>query len=140
MKFAKCCTPLPGDEIAGYVTKLTGITVHRKDCNNFQNMVKLDSAREIDVKWDPALVGKKTNKYKFTFTIYATDRPQLLMDVISLVSHHKINLVSINSSEFDKNGSKVMKIKLTIDISDQLEYKHLENNILKIKNVISIER
>ena len=140
MKFAKCCTPLPGDEIAGYVTKLTGITVHRKDCNNFQNMVKLDSAREIDVKWDPALVGKKTNKYKFTFTIYATDRPQLLMDIISLVSQHKINLVSINSSEFEKNGSKVMKIKLTIDISDQLEYKHLENNILKIKNVISIER
>lgn len=140
MKFAKCCTPLPGDDIAGYVTKLTGITVHRKDCVNFQNMVKLDGAREIDVKWDPALVGKKVNKYKYAFTIYANDRPQLLMDIVSLVAQHKINLVSINSSDFPKDGNKVMKIKLVIDISDQQEYKALENNILKIKDIISIER
>ncbi|MGL5122574.1 MAG: RelA/SpoT family protein [Fusobacteriaceae bacterium] len=139
-KFAKCCTPLPGDSVSGYVTKLTGITIHRKDCINFKNMIKMDKAREIEVNWDTAVLEKKMNKYKFTFNIFTKDRANILMDIITLVSNHKINLVSINSTEINKDGNKIMKIKLTIEISDKNEYKILVNNILKIKDIVSIER
>ncbi|MGL6064690.1 MAG: RelA/SpoT family protein [Fusobacteriaceae bacterium] len=139
-KFAKCCTPLPGDSVSGYVTKLTGITIHRKDCINFKNMIKMDKAREIEVNWDTSILEKKINKYKFTFNIFTKDRVNILMDIITLVSNHKINLVSINSTEINKDGNKIMKIKLTIEISDKNEYKILVNNILKIKDIISVER
>lgn len=140
MKFGKCCTPLPGDEIAGYVTKLTGITIHRKDCQSFQSMLKNDNTREVEVNWDQSIIGKKSNKYKFGFTIYAAERPQLLTDIVSIVGNHKINLVSINSSEFEKDGNKISKIKLIIEISDQKDYKQLENNLLRIRDIITIER
>ena len=66
IRFARCCTPLPGDEIGGYVTKLTGITVHRRDCKNFQSMIAQDPTREIEVEWDSKVVEQKENKYKFT--------------------------------------------------------------------------
>lgn len=140
LKFAKCCTPLPGDDVSGYVTKLTGITIHRKDCANYQSMVKNDPGREIEVSWDPKILGKKINKYKFTFDIYVENRPNILLDIISLVSNHKIHLVSINSADILKNGNKMTKVRLTVELSDKSEYKNLVNNILKIKDVISVER
>ena len=69
IRFAKCCTPLPGDEIGGYVTKLTGIAIHRKDCKNFENMVQHDPDRVIHVEWDEEVVNKKVNKYQFKFSV-----------------------------------------------------------------------
>lgn len=140
LKFAKCCTPLPGDQVSGYVTKLTGITIHRKDCVNYQNMVKNDPAREIEVTWDPKIIGKRINKYKFSFNVFAENRSNILLDIIALVSNHKINLVSINSTEIIRDGNKIIKVRLTVELSDKSEYKHLVNNISKIKDVISVER
>ena len=140
IRFARCCTPLPGDEITGYVTKLTGITVHRKDCKNLKGMIEHDPSREIEVAWDKALTEKKVNKYKFTFNVLVYDKPNILLDIINTIANHKIHLVSVNSNEITKNGEKLMNIKLTIEISDKSEYKYLLNNILKLKNVISVDR
>ncbi|MGL5577809.1 MAG: RelA/SpoT family protein [Fusobacteriaceae bacterium] len=140
LKFAKCCTPLPGDEVAGYVTKLTGITIHRKNCVNYQNMIKNDPAREIEVTWDPKLIGKRVNKYKFSFNVFADNRVNILLDILTLISNHKINLIFINSAEMVKDGNKIIKARLTVELSDKSEYKHLVNNISKIKDVISVER
>ncbi|MGL4402924.1 MAG: RelA/SpoT family protein [Fusobacteriaceae bacterium] len=140
LKFAKCCTPLPGDEVSGYVTKLTGITIHRKNCVNYQNMIKNDPAREIEVKWDPKIIGKRVNKYKFSFNVFADNRINILLDIVSLISNHKINLIFINSAEIVRDKNKIIKIKLTVELSDKSEYKHLVNNISKIKDVISVER
>lgn len=140
MKFASCCTPLPGDNVVGYVTKLTGITIHRKDCENFKNMVKNNPSREIEVKWDESLLGKRLNKYKFSFNIIVSDRTNILVDILSIVSNHKINIAGINVADYSKEGEKYLKIKMTIEISEKNDYKNLVNNILKIKDVISIER
>jgi len=95
IRFAKCCTPLPGDEIGGFVTKLTGITVHRKDCANFHAMVEKDPSREIMVKWDENLIETKMNKYNFTFTVVLNDRPNILMEIVNLIANHKINITSV---------------------------------------------
>lgn len=140
IRFAKCCTPLPGDEIGGFVTKLTGITVHRKDCSNFHSMVEKDPSREILVKWDENLIETKMNKYNFTFTIVLNDRPSILMEIVNLIGNHKINITSLNSYEVKKDGDKIMKVKISVEIKGKTEYDYLINNILKLKDVISVER
>ena len=140
IRFAKCCTPLPGDEIGGFVTKLTGITVHRKDCPNFHAMIEKDPSREILVKWDENLIETKMNKYNFTFTIVLNDRPSILMEIVNLIGNHKINITSLNSYEVKKDRDKIMKVKISIEIKGKAEYDYLINNILKLKDVISVER
>ncbi|ASS38661.1 RelA/SpoT family protein [Fusobacterium sp. oral taxon 203] len=140
IRFAKCCTPLPGDEIGGFVTKLTGITVHRKDCSNFHAMVEKDPSREILVKWDENLIVTKMNKYNFTFTVVLNDRPNILMEIVNLIANHKINITSVNSYEVKKDGERVVKVKISIEIKAKTEYDYLINNILKLKDVISVER
>ena len=140
IRFAKCCTPLPGDEIGGFVTKLTGITVHRKDCANFHAMVEKDPSREIMVKWDENLIETKMNKYNFTFTFVLNDRPNILMEIVNLIANHKINITSVNSYEVKKDGDRVVKVKISIEIKGKTEYDYLINNILKLKDVISVER
>ena len=140
IRFAKCCTPLPGDEIGGFVTKLTGITVHRKDCPNFHAMIEKDPSREILVKWDENLIETKMNKYNFTFTVVLNDRPNILMEIVNLIANHKINITSVNSHEVKKDGDRVIKVKISIEIKGKAEYDYLISNILKLKDVISVER
>ena len=140
IRFAKCCTPLPGDEIGGFVTKLTGITVHRKDCPNFHAMIEKDPSREILVKWDENLIETKMNKYNFTFTVVLNDRPSILMEIVNLIANHKINITSVNSHEVKKDGDRVIKVKISIEIKGKTEYDYLISNILKLKDVISVER
>lgn len=140
IRFAKCCTPLPGDEIGGFVTKLTGITVHRKDCSNFRSMVEKDPSREILTNWDKRILDAKMNKYNFSFEVVVRDRLNMLMDIVNLISNHKINISSLNSNEMRRNGEKLIKVKISIEINNKIEYDHLLNNILKIKDVISVER
>ena len=140
IRFAKCCTPLPGDEIGGFVTKLMGITVHRKDCNNFKSMVSKDPSREILVNWDRKILETKTNKYNFSFEVLVRDRLNMLMDIVNLIANHKINVTSLNSNEMKRNGEKLMKVRISIEINSKMEYDHLLNNIMKIRDVISVER
>ena len=140
IRFAKCCTPLPGDEIGGFVTKLTGITVHRKDCPNFHAMIEKDPSREILVKWDENLIETKMNKYNFTFTVVLNDRPNILMEIVNLIANHKINITSVNSYEVKKDGDRMVKVKISIEIKGKAEYDYLRSNILKLKDVISVER
>ena len=140
IRFAKCCTPLPGDEIGGFVTKLTGITVHRKDCPNFHAMIEKDPSREILVKWDENLIETKMNKYNFTFTVVLNARPNILMAIVNLIANHKINITSVNSYEVKKDGDRVIKVKISIEIKGKAEYDYLISNILKLKDVISVER
>ena len=128
IRFAKCCTPLPGDEIGGFVTKLTGITVHRKDCPNFHAMIEKDPSREILVKWDENLIETKMNKYNFTFTVVLNDRPSILMEIVNLIANHKINITSVNSHEVKKDGDRVIKVKNG----------HIESNT-KNKNIKNVD-
>lgn len=140
IRFAKCCTPLPGDEIGGYITKLTGIAIHRKDCKNFQNMIAHEPERQINVKWDLDVINKKLNKYQFKFSIIAEDNKSLVMEIVTLIANHKIFLTDINSNTITKNGKRYLKIKVAVEISNKRDYSLLIENIKKIKYVIEIER
>ncbi|MCX3067852.1 MAG: RelA/SpoT family protein [Cetobacterium sp.] len=142
IRFARCCTPLPGDEIGGYVTKLTGIAIHRKDCPNYISMVNHDPARVIDVHWDEKLLEapSKKSKYTFAFTIKAMDRQNILMDVVTMISNHKINVLSLNSHNIKKGLDTIAIIKATVELNNKDEYKQLVSHLLKIKDVMSVER
>ena len=82
----------------------------------------------------------KENKYKFTFNVLVYDKPNILMNIINLIANHKIHLVTINSNEINKNGESYMNFQITIEISNKNEYKYLLNNMLKMKEIISVDR
>lgn len=142
IRFARCCTPLPGDEIGGYITKLTGIAVHRKDCINYKNMIAQEPSREIEVHWDKKVLesAEKKVSYSFSFKIKAMDRVNLLMEVVTVIANLKINLVSINAYNVKKDKDKMVNINVIVELNGKNEYKTLENQLLRIKDVISIER
>ena len=140
IRFAKCCTPLPGDEIGGYVTKLTGIAIHRKDCKNFENMVQHDPDRVIHVEWDEEVINKKVNKYQFKFSVITNSNKNILMEIVNLIANHKITLTDINSSTLKRNNKEFNKIKVAIEISNKRDYNLLLENIKKIKDVVAVER
>lgn len=140
IRFAKCCTPLPGDEIGGYITKGAGIAVHRKDCKNYQSMVKSDPPREIDVKWDEDIFAKKLNKYQFNFNIFMIEKPNMLMDIATIIANHKINVIGVNSNLIVKGLDRYMNLKFTIEISEKEEYEKLLKHLSGIKDIIEIQR
>ena len=140
IRFAKCCTPLPGDEIGGYITKGAGIAVHRKDCKNYQGMIKSDPPREIDVKWDEDVFAKKLNKYQFNFNVFVVERPNMLMDIATIIANHKINVIGVNSNLIVKGLDRYMNLKFTIEISEKDEYEKLLKHLSGIKDIIEIQR
>lgn len=138
IRFAKCCTPLPGDDIGGYVTSGKGVVIHRKDCNNYIFLSGNDKNKAIDVKWEENIQNK--NKYNFNFIITVINRLGILSEILQLISEHKININSINSQEFIDNGDKKINIKITVEINNKEQYERLIKNIEKIKDVIIIKR
>ena len=103
-------------------------------------MVAQDPTREIEVNWDSKILDQKENKYKFTFNVLVYDKPNVLMNIINLVANHKIHLVTINSNQINKNGENFMNFQITIEISNKNEYKYQLTNMLKMKEIISVDR
>ena len=89
---AKCCSPISGDEIVGYITRGKGISVHAKDCPNVQSLI-YDSARRIEVEW----VGTRKELYPVKLTLYTEDRQGLLAEVTSVISETQSNIQNIEA-------------------------------------------
>lgn len=139
IRFAKCCTPLPGDEVFGYVTRGTGIAIHRADCKNFIVLREKEENRVVEVKWDNKLVDKKVNKYGYNFNILIIDRSNALMDIVKIISDAKINVLGVNSNSYLENGEKVVNVKLNIEISDKEQVNRLKNSLFKLDGLIRIK-
>lgn len=140
LRFAKCCTPLPGDEVAGYVTRGSGIAIHRKDCANFISLSSKEHSRVVDVNWDEKVINKNINKYGFSFNVLMVDRPNGLMDLVKVIADHKINLIGVNSNSFLENGDRLVNVKLNIEIADKEEAVRLKINLRKLEGIISVNR
>jgi len=96
VKLARCCTPVPGDPIVGFVTRGTGVSVHREDCSNISTLMQ-DPDRMIEVEWAPT----KGSVFLVHIQIEALDRPGLLSDVTRVLSEHHVNILSatVNTSD-----------------------------------------
>ncbi|MFQ6862225.1 MAG: RelA/SpoT family protein [Beduini sp.] len=132
IQLSKCCNPIPGDEIIGFVSKGQGIKVHRKDCPNVKgpDMKK----RLIDVYWDYASLMAK--KYEVEFTIDATDRTNLLTDIINTLGQSKINILNIHADVVDTRA--IINLKVTVENGEHL--KTAFDNLHKVQGIYGIER
>lgn len=127
---AKCCDPLPGDAIIGFITKGYGVSVHRKECRNILSLTPELQKRLMEVEWD---LQQKDMTYPVTLTIEAFDRIGLLKDIINKVSELKTNILNINSKTNKQDGN--VRVELTIEI---LNFKHLNEVKASIKNISDV--
>jgi RelA/SpoT family (p)ppGpp synthetase len=140
VRFAKCCTPLPGDEIGGYITSFGDIGIHRIDCPNYKTLISRDPNRAISVRWDNEVVTKKINKYRFKFRVITSDRANILLDIVKIIAEHKIDLEGVNSGYIKKGAERLAVINISIEISEKKEYERLINHLMNLKGVLEIKR
>ena len=114
VKLAKCCNPLPGDEIVGYITKGRGVSVHRTDCTNMNELIS-EGSRLIDVEW----YQNANVAYTVDIEIYATDRSGLLSDIVKELGNRNIKLTGVNSKVI-KNDIALTEVKLEVQSVDEL--------------------
>jgi len=133
VRFAKCCNPVPGDDIIGYVTKGRGVSIHRKDCKNISLLFNDENHKIVEVNWGQA----KGADYITEIQIRADDREGLLSEVMELVIETKTHLCAVNAKAISNNMA-VINIKLKISDIDHL--KDLMKKIKKLPGVIEIYR
>lgn len=131
VRFTKCCSPVPGDEIVGFVTRGRGVSIHRTDCINIINLPEDDRVRIIDAEWD-VQDGKGTGVYPAEIKIYANNRTGVLVDISKVLTENKIDVISMNVRT-SKQGTASISIGFEINDVEQLN-----EIIAKIKNVESI--
>lgn len=132
VKMSKCCNPVRGDEIIGYITRGRGVTVHRKDCKNVQDLIK-DEGRIIDVCWD----NQEKSSYKVDIIVFANDREGLLTDVIQVISMSDAKMVAISAKA---NRDKIDIIELTIEVKDLNDLNKVQRAISKVDSVYDVKR
>ena len=132
VKLSKCCNPLPGDEIIGYVTKGRGVSVHRKDCVNVKDLLKEEN-RIIDVSW----VEEKQASYNVDIEISANDRSGLLADITKALSNTKANIVGINART---GRDRIAIIELTVETKNIDELNSILKAIRKVDSVYEVTR
>lgn len=132
VRFAGCCTPLPGDEIIGYITRGRGVSVHRRDCENAEALLR-DADRIIQVEW---ATDEKT-KYPVNITILATERVGLLMSISQMLMNMNINLRSINANQ---DSGDIVTVKLTFDVNNAEHLESILKNLKKVDGVTNVFR
>ena len=134
IKLAKCCNPVPGDEIVGFITKGRGISVHRCDCSNITSLPESEKARFIEVEWEDLKVGKS---YNADICIIGTDRKGMLSDISRVCEDMDIHLSGVNAKS-GKDGSLTMTI--TLSISSTQEMQKVLRNLRNIEGVLHVYR
>lgn len=136
VRFSKCCNPIPGDEIVGFVTRGRGITIHRTDCVNVLNMSETDRTRLIEAEWQQPDTKEK-EKYMAEIQVYANNRTGLLVDLSKIFTERKIDLRSINSRT---NKQEKATISMSFEIGSKEELRSLIEKIRQVESVIDVER
>ena len=130
VRFAKCCDPLPGDSIIGYISRGRGITVHTANCPMAQ---EVDSERLIDVRWDT----REKQIYPVHLRVLCNDKKGLLAEVSSVISTKNIN---IKHAEIDTTPEKCAILDFEIEVNDLTHFNDLVSELKKLKSVLSVER
>ncbi|SHK04081.1 GTP pyrophosphokinase [Hathewaya proteolytica DSM 3090] len=132
-RFAKCCNPVPGDDILGYITKGKGITVHRSDCKNVKSLLEREEEKIITINWD----NIKGKDFICELKVLCMDRDGILAELIQMLSQNKIHMTSINANTYE-NGYSLIHLKIKIDGVEILN--DIYKKIKKIKGVREISR
>ena len=137
VRFSKCCSPVPGDEIVGFVTRGRGISIHRTDCVNVIHLPEFDRARLIDAEWQAPEGEMETGKYLAEIMIYANNRNGLLADITRALTEKNIDIMSLNTRT-NKQGLATMAT--SFEITGREELNRIIDKLRLIESVIDIER
>ena len=122
---ARCCSPVPGDPIMGFITQGRGVSVHRDDCSNAVALAHRLGERIIDVEWD----GSTGGQYRAVLEVMAFDRSRLLLDVSKVVAEYHLNIISSSSST---SGSRIVRMVFDVELADPA---HLSSLLASLKGV-----
>ena len=136
VRFSKCCNPIPGDEILGYVTRGRGVTIHRTDCINVMNMSAEDRNRLIDAEWQvPA--HESCERYMADINVFAYNRTGLIVDISKIFTERKIDILALNT-RISKQGTAT--INICFEVRSKEELNSMVEKIRQIESVKDIER
>ena len=133
VKFSKCCNPVPGDEIIGYITKGRGVSIHRKDCTNVKDLLS-EEERIIDVEW---YKEEKQGSYNVDIEVLSNDRTGLLGDIVREITGQKINIMAVNTKT-DKD--RIATIDITVEVKDIEQLNKVLKAIRKVDSVYEVNR
>ena len=133
VRFARCCNPVPGDEIMGYITKGRGVSVHRMDCSNLKALIESDPDKVIEVSW-----GKeKGASYIAEIRVVADDRMGMLQDIMTIITDSGVNLTGLNANSGKSNDAYIdIKVKISSVETLNILMKKIEN----LKGIIDVFR
>lgn len=137
VRFSRCCNPVPGDEIVGFVTRGRGVTIHRTDCVNMLNLAESERERLIDAEWQGGMQTHAGEKYTTEIKIYGNNRTGLLVDISKILSEREIGVDSMNVRT-SKKGTAT--ITMSFDISSVEELNKIIKKIRQVESVLDIER
>ena len=133
VRMAKCCNPVPGDEIVGYITRGRGVSVHRRDCKNLQNLKESEPERIIEVNWERG----RTESYQVDLRIDAVNKNALLNDITHIIKEEKINLLSVMARSNENNRAV---INLSLELSSTEHMYDIMKKIESISGVLNVSR
>ena len=136
VKFSKCCTPVPGDDIIGFITRGYGVSVHRCDCPNASEEKRSQPGQEgrwIKVSWG----GKTRESYRTNLQVVSKDRPNLLVDISTILSAAKVHVSSLNARS---TADGFALISLAVDVSDSQQLQAVMRRLEQISGVMRVTR
>lgn len=132
VKLSKCCNPLPGDEIVGYITKGRGVSVHRKDCRNVKDLISEEN-RMIDVEW----YAEEKSGYQAEIEIYSNDRAGLLVDILKELGTTKVKILGVNTKT---TKERIAIIDVTLEVENLKELNKAQKAVRKVSSVYDVKR
>ena len=137
VRFSRCCAPVPGDEIVGFITRGRGISIHRTDCINIIGLSELERSRLIDAEWEPEDTSERKEKYLAEIIVYAQNRNGLLADVSKTMTEKNIDICSVNTRT-SKQGIATMA--MSFEVGSREELTMIIEKLKMIDSVLDIER
>jgi GTP pyrophosphokinase len=131
---AKCCHPVPGDNILGFITQGRGISVHRIDCDQLANSLDLQPEREIEVQWG----DEQKTSYQVTVQVIASDRQGLVRDISTIIANERVSIVGMDTHSDNVKHTTSMLLKLELTNNEILT--RLIDKLLQLDDIIGAKR
>lgn len=137
VRFSRCCNPVPGDEIVGFVTRGRGVTIHRTDCVNMLHLAESERERLIDAEWQGGVQTRTGEKYTTELKIYGNNRVGLLVDISKVLSERNIDVISMNVRTSRQGTATVI---VSFDIAGVEELNRIVEKIRQVESILDVER
>ena len=134
VRVARCCNPVPGDEIMGFVTRGRGVSVHRADCANAVSLAQSQGGRLVDVDWDEGFAGS----YVVALMVRAFDRARLLQDVSAVLADHHVNILGLPRPR--RRDDQVSIMRFEFELGDPSHLGSLLASVRRVPSVYEVER